>query len=228
MTPFETGSGGSFSLPSGIGIHSSNLTPATSVSRLQHVTSSGWHQAIPLSPLTLQGLDPLNDKQATEIFQLTTKCQTLGSELAKQFQTLCGLEASHRVAAQATTHEIVLSSHQAHSASCGVAAATQQAEQWGLTLCGLHEEANKAWKDTNNVIFSHLLKYGSELANFLNSAEDTLKNKCDEIWGHVQSLMEAMNCFPQTGLSLALQTLHWLPSIPWDFSYCVGIPTMFA
>ena len=32
MTPFETGSGGSFSLPGGMGICHSSLTPATSVS----------------------------------------------------------------------------------------------------------------------------------------------------------------------------------------------------
>ena len=38
-----------------------------------------------------------------------------------------------------------------------------------------------------------------------------------------------MNCNPpQTGLSLALQILHWLPSIPWDLSYNVGIPMMFT
>ena len=144
MTPFETGSGRSFSLPGSIGICHSSLIPATSVSRSQHVTSSGWHQAVPLSPLILQGMDPLNAKQATEIFQLATECQTLGSELSKWFQTLCGLEASHRAAAQATTHEIVLSGHQAHSTAYGVSTATQQAEQWELTLCGLHKEANKA------------------------------------------------------------------------------------
>ena len=40
--------------------------------------------------------------------------------------------------------------------------------------------------------------------------------------------MEAANCSPQTGLSLVLQILHWLPSIPWDLSYHVGILTMFA
>ena len=37
-----------------------------------------------------------------------------------------------------------------------------------------------------------------------------------------------MNCSPQTSLSLVLQTLHWLPSIPWDLSYHTGIPMMFA
>ena len=141
---------------------------------------------------------------------------------------LCRLEASCRVAAQATTHESILSGHQAHSTAYGVAAATQQAEQQELTPCRLHEEAIKAWKDANDIIFSHLLKYDSELVNFLNSAEDTLKNKCDEIWGYIQSLVEAMNCSPQTGLSMALQTLHWLPSIPWHLSYHMGVPMMFA
>ena len=227
MTPFETELGRSFSIPGGIGICCSSLTPATSVSGSQHVTSSGWHQPVPLSPLNLQGLDPLNTKQATGIYQLATECQTLGSELTKQFQTLCRLEASHHVANQATTHEIVLSRYQACSIAYGVATATQQAKQWELTLCGLREEANKAWKGTNNV-FSHLLKYDSELANFLNSAEDTLKDKYDEIWRCIKSLVEAMNCSPQTGLSLVLQILHWLPSIPWDLSYHAGIPTMFA
>ena len=43
---------------------------------------------MPLSPITLQGLDPLNAEQAAEIFQLATECQTLGSELTKWFQTL--------------------------------------------------------------------------------------------------------------------------------------------
>ena len=132
------------------------------------------------------------------------------------------------MAAQGTTHEIVLSGHQAHSTAYGVAVAIQQAEQQELTLYGLCEEANKAWKDTNDVIFSHLLKYDSELANFLNSAKDALKNKHDEIWGHVQSLVEATNCSPQMGLSLVLQILHWLLSISWDLSYHVGIPMMFA
>ena len=80
----------------------------------------------------------------------------------------------------------------------------------------------------NDVIFSHLLKYNSELANFLNSAEDALRNKCNEIWRCVYSLTEVANCSPQAGLALVLQTLNWLPSIPLDLSYHVGIPMMFA
>ena len=155
----------------------------------QHITNSRWHQATPLSLLTLQGLDPLNAEQTAGIYQLATECQTLGSELAKWFQTLCRLEVSHHMAAQATAHEIVLSGCQAHSAANGVATATQQAKQWESTLRRLCKEANKVLKGANDIIFSHLLKYDPELANFLNSAEDTLKNKCDEIWGHIQSLV---------------------------------------
>ena len=169
---------------------------------------------MPLSPLTLPGLDPLNAKQATEIYQLATECQALGSDLAKQFQTLCGLEATHCTMAQATTHEMVLSRCLIHSTAYAVATTTQQAEEWDLMLCGLCNEANKAWKDANDIIFLHLLKYNSELATFLNSTEDTLKNKHDEIWRCIYSLAEATNCYPQASLSLVLQTLNWLHSIP--------------
>ena len=115
-----------------------------------------------------------------------------------------------------------------HSTAYAVAATTQQAKEQESILCGLHDEANKAWKDANDIIFSHLLKYKSKLADFLNSAEDALRNKCDEIWRYICSLAEAANCSPQVGLSLALQTLNWLPSIPWDLSYRAGIPMMFA
>ena len=73
MTPFETGLGGSFSIPSGTRIHCGSLTPATSVSGSQHVTSSGWNQDVPLSPLTLQGLDPLNAGQTVGLYQLATE-----------------------------------------------------------------------------------------------------------------------------------------------------------
>ena len=205
-------------------VYATTVLPKQPVS-LGHST---WpHQATPLLPFTLQGLEPFNTEQTVGLYQLAMDCQTLGSELAKQFQTLWRFEASHHMA-QATTHEIVLPRHQAHSAAYGVATTIQQAIQQELTLCRLHKEANKAWKDVNDVIFSHLLNYDSELANFINSAEDALKDKYDEIWGHVQSLVEAMNCSPQTGLSLALQILCWLPSIPWDLSYHAGIPTMFT
>ena len=130
--------------------------------------------------------------------------------------------------AKATAHEMVVSRCLIHSTAYTVATITQQAEEWESTLHGLCIRANKGWKDTNDVIFSHLLKYHTNLADFLNSTKEALKNKCDEIWRHIYSLMEAENCSPQTGLSLVLQTLNWLSSIPWDLSYHTGIPMMFA
>ena len=50
-------------------------------------------------------MDTLSAGQAAEIYQLATECQALGTELAKQFQNLSGLEAMHCAAAQATAHE---------------------------------------------------------------------------------------------------------------------------
>ena len=89
---------------------------------------------MPLSPLYLQGLDPLNAEQAARIYKLATECQAIGSDLAKRFQSLCRLETLHLTAAQTTAHETVLSGCHAWSAAYGVATATQPAEQWGLTL----------------------------------------------------------------------------------------------
>ena len=218
----------SFNIPGDAGMCHGSLTPVTSVARLQQVSSSGWHHPAPFSPLPLQGLVPLSAEQSTEIYQLATECQALGSDLAKCFQTICGLEASHCATAQVTAHETVLSRCLIHSAAYAVAATTQQAEEWESTLHRLHNEANKVWKEANDVIFSHLPKYNSELADFLNSAEDALRNKCDEIWRCVYSLTEAANCSPQAGLSLLLQTLNWLPSIPWDLYYHAKIPMIFA
>ena len=107
-----------------------------------------------LSPLHLQGLDPLTTKQAAELYQLAAECQALGSDLSKRFHTLCSLEATHHAATQATTHKMVLSGCQAHSTDYGLATATQAGPERELTLCGLHKAANKVWKDTNNVMFS--------------------------------------------------------------------------
>ena len=94
-TPFKMGLGQSFNVPGGTGMHCGSLTPVISVTRSQQVTSSRWYQPAPFSPLPLQGLDPLSAKQAAKIYQLATEYQALGSDLAKQFQTICELEATN-------------------------------------------------------------------------------------------------------------------------------------
>ena len=181
---------------------------------------------MPLSSLDLQGLDPLNTEQATRLCQLASECQALGSDLANRFQTLCGLEATHCTTTQATTHKTVLSGHQAHGATYGLATATQPVDQKELTLHRLCEAANKVFRDTNDTMFSHLLRYNAELAIFISTAKDAIKSKQEEIWQCI--LLGVTNFSPLTCLSLSLQILQWLPSILWDLSFHTGIPSMFS
>ena len=72
-------------------------------------------------------MDTLSTEQATEVYWLATECQAMGSDLAKQFQTLCGLEATHHTMSQVTVHETVLPGHVACSATYGVPTTMQQA-----------------------------------------------------------------------------------------------------
>ena len=177
LTPSKPGAGNSFAFPNSLASCRTSLTPAPSTSGSQHITSSGWHPQVQLSPLHLQGLDPLTTDQAAELYQLAAECQALGSDLAKRFCTLCSLKATHCATAQSTAHEMVLSRCQAHSAAYGLATATQSVPERELTLRRLREAANKAWKDTNDILFSHLLQYNTELASFISSAKDALRNK---------------------------------------------------
>ena len=96
-----------------------------------------------------------------------------------------------------------------------------------MTLHGLWETTDKAWKDANDTIFLHLLRYDAELATFISSTKDALKSKW-KIWQCIHSLLGVTNCSPLTCLSLSLQILQRLPGIPWDLSFHVGIPSMFA
>ena len=117
---------------------------------------------------------------------------------------------------------------QAHSTTYRLATATQSAPERELTLCGLHKTANKAWKDANDVLFSHLLQYNAELASFISSIKDALRNKREVIWQCIHTLLGATNYSPLTCLSMLLQILQWLPSIPLDLSFRMGVPSMFA
>ena len=137
MTPFEMGMYGSFSYPSSTGMHHGSITPMTSVAGSQQVTSSGWQLTSSFSPLPPQTIDTLGTKQAAEIYQLVAECQALGSELTKQFQNLSRLEAVHHVTAQAAAHETINMGCIAHSATFGVATATQTDKVHESSLCRL-------------------------------------------------------------------------------------------
>ena len=134
----------------------------------------------------------------------------------------------HHAAAKAAAHETINTGCMAHSATFGIAIATQTDEEWDSSMCRLCIEANQAWKDATEVIFSHLLKYDTQMAAFISATEGTLQAKCDEIWRHVHSLMDTAKIPHRICLPLALQTLDQLPAIPWDLSYHTGIPLMFT
>ena len=228
MTPFKTGMYRSFSYPSGTGVCHGSITPVTSIAGSQQVTSSRWQPTGSFSPLPPQTLDTLSTEQAAEICQLAAECQTLGSKLTKQFQNLSRLEAVHHVTAQAAAHETINAGCMACSATFGVGTATQTDEECESSMHRLRAKANQAWKDANEVIFSHLLKYDTQLAAFISTTEGTLQAKHDEIWRHIHSLADTANIPHRICLPMALQTLDQLPAIPWDLNYHVGIPLMFA
>ena len=95
-------------------------------------------------------------------------------------------------------------------------------------LCQFCAEDNQAWKDTNDIIFSHQLKYDAQLVAFITTAEGTLQAKWDEIWSHVHSIMEVAGIANKACLTLALQILDKLPTLPLDLSYHTAIPRMLA
>ena len=132
------------------------------------------------------------------------------------------------MAAQMAAHETINVGCMACSATFGVATASQTNQECESCLCRLCAKANQAWKDANKIIFSHLLKYDSQLVAYISAAEGTLQAKCDEIWRCVHSLIDTANIPHRICLPLALQTLGQLPAIPWDLSYCAGIPLMFT
>ena len=100
-------------------------------------------------------MDTLSTRQAAEIYQLATECQALGVELAKQFQNLSELEAVHHAVAQATAHETINARCMAHNAAFSAFVTNQPDRDCKEFLRQFCAEADQAWKDMNNVIFSH-------------------------------------------------------------------------
>ena len=129
-------------------------TPTLSLSGSQQVTSSGFYVPKDKSPHLLS-INCLSQGQAAEIYHLVSECQKLCTELAKKFQHLSTLKVTHRMAAQATAHETI----NARCVACKVAGIRnmlnpdgdehERIQQW------LHMEADQAWKDTNDILFSH-------------------------------------------------------------------------
>ena len=89
-------------------------------------------------------------------------------------------------------------------------------------------EADQAWKDTNNVLLSHQLRYNAELTEFITETERTLQAKCMEIWGHVTCIAETTHLSPEAGLHLTLHIVGSLPTTPVNLCFCGVIPMLLA
>ena len=71
--------------------------------------------------------------------------QAMGTQLAKEFQQLSGLEAMHHATAQATAHETINRGHVERGAAYNILMhANAPDKKWEKTLWKLHREANQA------------------------------------------------------------------------------------
>ena len=65
----------------------------------------------------------------------------------------------------------------AHNAAFSAITANQPDADHEEFLRQFHMEANQVWKDMNDVIFCHQLKYDAQLVAFITTAEGTLHSK---------------------------------------------------
>ena len=173
--PLDAGFYNSFSYSGPAGFYRGRATPITSVAGSYHVSSSAWQPPGLTSPPATQ---TLSAEQSTEIFNLAVECQALSTDLAKQFQKLSGLKAMHCTTAQATANETINVGQMAQNTAYNI---LPDGQTWDKkheeTLQQLHAEADKAWKDTYDLVFQHQLHYDVQLMAFISDAERTLQEK---------------------------------------------------
>ena len=158
-----------------------------------------------------------------------SECQALGVRLAKDFQTLSGLEAIHRNFIQGMVHEMLTLGHSACKAAYAAILRDNitEAEHEAMTRC-LHSEADAAWKKMHEVMYNHQLEYDQQLSDFLKEAQVTLANMRDQIWTAIHTLVECEGVTFKDCLSLALRILPLLLQIPVDISYETQIPLIIT
>ena len=175
--PLDVGLYNSFSYSGYPGFGRGGATPTASVAGSQHDSSSIWQPhglTSPLATLTL------NTEQSTEIFNLAAEYQALSTELAKLFQTLSGLEVMHLAMAQATAHETINVGQMAWNTAYSILLDDQTWDKkHEETLQQLCTKADKAWKDTNDLVFNHQLCYDGQLMAFISNTERSLQEKWD-------------------------------------------------
>ena len=216
----------SFNIPGLPSVGFGSLTPSVPSVIGSHNISSTWSpDSFPSGPSALR----LTIDQVTSLFGLASECQALGVRLAKDFQTLSGLEAIHCNSFQGMMHEMLTLGHSAHKATYAAILRNNitDAEHEATTRC-LHSETDAAWKQMHEVMYNHQLEYDPQLSNFLKEVEAMLANMRDRIWTAVHTLVEGKGVTFEDCLSLTLRILPLLPQIPVDVLYKTQIPLIIA
>ena len=142
-----------------------SLTPSVpSITGSHHILSTWPPNSFPSS----QSAPHLTIYQATSLFGLASECQALGVRLAKDFQTLSGLEAIHRNSIQGTVHETLTLGHSACEATyVAILWDNIMEAECEATMRHLHSEADAAWKQMHEVMYNYQLEYDRWLSDFL-------------------------------------------------------------
>ena len=92
----------------------------------------------------------------TDMYNLMVECQAIGTKLVNKFQSLSGLKAIHQAVAQTAAHKIFNAGCTAQSeAYVHLPRGNDHEPKHQKTLQQLLTEADKAWKVTNDVVYSH-------------------------------------------------------------------------
>ena len=153
-----------------------------------HHVSSTWLTSLfasgPSSPhLTID--------QANSLYKLAAECQVLSIKLVKKFQVLSGLEAMHCNSIQGMVHETLTLGHSTQEATYSAIMQDRvpDDEHEATTHC-LCSEANVAWKEMHEVMYSHQLYYDRQWATFLMDAKMALDDMPGEVWDAIRALAE--------------------------------------
>ena len=222
MTPMDSSVYGSFNFYGQPGVGRGGVTPSMmSLVGSQQVSSTMWR---PLGLTSTHFMQTLMAEQSAEIFSLAAEFQTLGANLAKQFQTISSLEVIHQASTQATAYETInmgwMAYNTAFSPHTRADIDATMLEETRQRIC---TKTDKAQKDTHE-----LVHYDGQLAAFIGDAERNLHKKWGEIWEHICQLTDVEGVSHDACLSLALQVLNKLPIIPIDLTFSTEIPTVMG
>ena len=226
MVPLDTNLF-NFSYPGPLSFSLGGVTPAGRTAGFQYISSMGFHNMMsPTYPPTHGMFSPT---QAKELYDLGAECQALGLQLTKEFHILMRLEVLHHAVAQAMSHKTINVGHPER----GVTYDVLMNKDWTgqnheETLQKLYKEADKVWVDSNEVVYDHRLHYDTKLLGFIKRTNKNLQEKHADIWDCVKQLADAAEVSQDVGLSIALQVLNLLPTLPVDQKLMLPTPGLWT